>query len=53
VGGALGVGIGIKIPDVELGVAIALTAAVVGIVAFMLFLLRALNVLPFGGDNPN
>ena len=39
VGGALGVGIGMKIPDVPFGVAIALTAVVVGIVAFMLFTL--------------
>ena len=43
-GGALGVVVGLGIPEVQLGVAVALTAAVVGIVAFMLFVLRALGV---------
>jgi hypothetical protein len=43
VAGALGVVIGLRVPDVQLGVAIALTAVVVGVVAFMIFLLQALN----------
>lgn len=42
--GAIGVTIGLRIPDVKLGVAVALTAAVAGIVGFMLFAFRALNV---------
>jgi hypothetical protein len=41
--GALGVVVGLRVPDVQLGVAIALTAVVVGVVAFMIFLLQALN----------
>lgn len=41
--GAIGVVVGLQIPDVQLGVAVALTAAVVAIVGFMLFLLRAAN----------
>jgi hypothetical protein len=43
VAGAVGVVIGLHVPDVQIGVAIALTAAVAGIVAFMLFLLRAVT----------
>jgi hypothetical protein len=43
VAGGLGVAIGLRVPDVQLGVAIALTAAVAAIVGFMLFLLRAAN----------
>jgi hypothetical protein len=41
--GAVGVAIGLRIPRVRLGVAMAATAAVVAIVACMLFLLRAAN----------
>jgi hypothetical protein len=41
VAGGIGVGIGLRIPDVQMGVALALTAAVVGLVGFMLYLLRA------------
>lgn len=43
VAGAVGVAIGLKIPDIQLGVATALTALVIALVAFMLFVLRALN----------
>jgi hypothetical protein len=35
--------VGVGIPNVELGVAIALTAVVVGIVAFVVFLIRAFS----------
>jgi hypothetical protein len=41
--GALGVVIGLRIPDVQFGVAIALTAMVVAVVAFMLFVMGAFN----------
>lgn len=48
VAGAIGVVVGLRVPDVQLGVAIALTAAVVAIVAFMLFLLRTLHAWQSG-----
>jgi hypothetical protein len=41
--GGLGVGIGLRVPGVQLGVALALTAAVTGILALVIFLLRTLN----------
>jgi hypothetical protein len=43
VAGALGVVIGLQIADVQLGLAIALTAVVVGLVAFVLFIFRSLS----------
>jgi hypothetical protein len=42
-GSAIAAAAGLTIPNVELGVAIALTAAVVGIVGFVLFLIRAFS----------
>jgi hypothetical protein len=39
----VGLGIGMKIPDVQLGVAFALSVVVIGVVAFVLFLIRALS----------
>jgi hypothetical protein len=50
--GAVGVVIGLRVHDVQLGVAIALTAAVAAIVTFLLFLLRAANAWNFGGNGP-
>jgi hypothetical protein len=47
-GGALAGVVGYVVPDVQLAVAIALTAVVGGIVAFMLFLLRALSAWQSG-----
>jgi hypothetical protein len=43
VGAAIAAAAGLTIPNVELAVAIALTAGVVGFVAFVLFLLRAFS----------
>ena len=43
VAGAVGVVIGLRVPDVQLGLAIALTAVVVGLVAFVLFIFRSLS----------
>jgi hypothetical protein len=43
VGAAIAAAAGLTISNVELGVAIALTAVIVGIVAFVLFLIRALS----------
>jgi hypothetical protein len=40
--------VGFSIPNVQLGVAIALTAVVVGIVAFVVFLVRAFS--PWGSE---
>jgi hypothetical protein len=39
----VGLGIGSKIPDVQLGVAFALSVVVIGAIAFVLFLIRALS----------
>jgi hypothetical protein len=39
----VGLGIGMTIPDVQLGVAFALCVVVIGAVAFVLFLIRALS----------
>jgi len=39
----LGLGIGSKILDVQLGVAFALSVVVIGAIAFVLFLIRALS----------
>ena len=39
----VGLGIGMKIPDVQLGVAFALSVVVIGAIAFVLFLIRALS----------
>lgn len=44
----IGLGIGMKIPDVQLGVAFALCVVVIGAVAFVLFLIRALSALGLG-----
>jgi hypothetical protein len=44
----IGLGIGMKIPDVQLGVAFALSVVVIGVVAFVLFLIRALSA--WGSD---
>lgn len=52
VAGAVAVVIGLRVPDVRLGVAIALTAGVGAIVAFMLFVLRALNAWNSGSSGP-
>jgi hypothetical protein len=43
VAGGIGVGIGLALPDVRVGVALALTAAVTGVVAFVVCALRALG----------
>jgi hypothetical protein len=45
VGVAIAAAAGLAIQNVELSVAIALTAVVIGIVAFVLFLVRALRVV--------
>jgi hypothetical protein len=42
--GVLAIGAGYSIPDSRLALSIGLTAVVVGVVAFVLFVLRALNV---------
>jgi hypothetical protein len=39
----VGLGIGMKIPNIQLGVAFALSVVVIGAVAFMVFLIRALS----------
>jgi hypothetical protein len=39
----VGLGIGMTIPDVQVGVAFALCVVVIGAVAFVLFLIRALS----------
>lgn len=39
----VGLGIGMNIPEVQLGVAFALCIVVIGVVAFVLFLIRALS----------
>lgn len=45
---AVVVAVGLKIPDVRLAVAVALTAAVAAIVGFMLFLMRAFSAWQSG-----
>ena len=42
-GAAIGLGVGMRVPDVQVGVAFALTFVVSGVVAFVLFLMRALG----------
>jgi len=44
---------GLAIPKVDLGVAVALTAVVVGMVACVLFLLRAFSAWESGRRSPN
>jgi len=52
VGAAAITAAGLAIPNVDLGVAVALTAAMVGMVACMLFLLRAFSAWESGRGSP-